>query len=70
MPNYFTLEELTGLKRESLVRLAEYYHVNHKKLKKGELAKALFEMFDLLNKKEEPQMSVRIRRIKESSKNG
>ena len=66
----FTLEELQQLKKVNLVRLAKYCKMEDfsKWWNKGKMVEAIY---DYCNPKEEeilPPMSVRVRRIYESSK--
>lgn len=69
MSSIFSSDDLNRLPRKSLERLASYYKLEYNGLDKDELVDKLLQIqvepdFDGV------QMSVRVRRIKESSKNG
>jgi hypothetical protein len=73
MATIFTSEELMSLKKDSLKRLAKYYNIDSKNMKKADLVEALMKV--LIGEKVEgeepmPVMSERVRRIKESLENG
>jgi hypothetical protein len=64
----FTREELEGFYKSQLCNLAGYYSidVNMRMLKEEIIAKILEET-EMIEKAKEPQMSVRIQRIKEQN---
>jgi len=63
----FTEKELNALLKTQVVNLAKYYGIDvNMRMLKGDIIKAILEYHQ--EKVKEPQMSVRIRRIKEQNR--